>query len=66
MQGDPGFPDLVLVRPPRVMFVELKSERGRASPSQREWLDRLSRCESAPEVGIWRPRDFDELVERLR
>jgi hypothetical protein len=66
MQGHPGFPDLVLVRSPRVVFAELKSDRGRTSPAQREWLDRLSHCDLAPEVGIWRPRDFDEFAERLR
>lgn len=32
-----GFPDLVLVRD-RVLFVELKSERGKQSPAQREWM----------------------------
>ena len=66
LQGDTGFPDLVLVRSPRVIFAELKSDRGRATPAQREWLDRLSQCDIAPETGVWRPRDFDELAERLR
>jgi len=31
MRSEPGFPDLVLVRPPRVMFLELKTAKGRLS-----------------------------------
>ncbi len=38
IQGDPGFPDLVLARDGRVMFVELKAPSGRISQNQREWL----------------------------
>ena len=35
-----GFPDLVLVRD-RVLFVELKSARGRLSVEQQDWLSAL-------------------------
>ena len=34
----PGFPDLVLARDGRVMFVELKVPSGRISQNQRAWL----------------------------
>lgn len=34
-----GFPDLVLVKPPRIVFAELKKRTGRLGPGQREWLD---------------------------
>ncbi len=67
-----GFPDSVLVRPPRLIFAELKSEKGKLSPSQGEWIDVLSACrfsEENPiliEVYLWRPSDFDEIVEVLR
>jgi hypothetical protein len=36
-----GFPDYVAVRGPELIFVELKAERGRVRPQQREWLEDL-------------------------
>src|SRR5574340_48774 len=44
-QGDIGLPDLILVRPPQLIFAELKSERGRVTPGQRAWLDALRGCQ---------------------
>lgn len=41
IQGDPGFPDLVLTRDGQLVIVELKSERGVLSASQRQWLMHL-------------------------
>jgi hypothetical protein len=38
-----GFPDLVLLRPPRLIFAELKTASGRVSVAQQEWLDDLRR-----------------------
>ena len=29
-----GFPDLVLVRPPRLLFVELKKQKAKRTPAQ--------------------------------
>lgn len=58
-----GFPDLVLARPPRVIFWECKSERGRVSLDQRAWLDRLTACGMLAEV--IRPSDWDLVEERL-
>lgn len=62
----PGFPDLVLVRPPRLIFAELKSEEGRARPEQRTWLEALSGCTQAPESHLWRPRDLQEIQTLLK
>lgn len=36
-----GFPDLLVVLPGRVLFVETKALEGRVSPLQRIWLDKL-------------------------
>ena len=63
-----GFPDCVFVRlepTPRLVFAELKSEKGKVSPAQQEWLDLLGECPGV-EIFLWRPSDFDEIVECLR
>lgn len=42
MQGDPGFPDLVLSKADRpTLFLELKSEKGTHTQSQRAWQKAL-------------------------
>lgn len=60
-----GFPDLVLVRPPRLIVAELKNEKGRVSVDQRAWLDLF---ESVPcaETHLWRPDDFEAIHAALR
>lgn len=60
----PGFPDAVLLRRPRVLFVEFKSERGRLSPEQLWWLCELR--SSGQEAYVWRPSDIDKLTRILR
>lgn len=62
--SDTGWPDLVLCRPPRLLFVELKSDKGRVSEAQQAWLDRLLAC--GAEAFVWRPRDRDAVLEALR
>jgi len=59
-----GFPDLVLRRPPRLIFAELKTEKGKLTPSQEEWQADLKAC--GQEVYIWRPSDFEKIAEILR
>jgi hypothetical protein len=60
-----GFPDEVLLRPPRLVFAELKSERGRLKPEQEAWLEDLRQVPGV-EVYQWRPEDMDAIVEVLR
>lgn len=43
-RSEPGFPDLVLVRPPRVLIVELKVGRRQLTRDQAEWMRLLERC----------------------
>ena len=59
-----GFPDLVLVRRGRILFVELKAGSGRVSAEQRRWLDELE--QTGVEVYVWRPEDWDAAVAALR
>jgi hypothetical protein len=59
----PGFPDLVLIRPPELVFAELKSERGKLTASQTYWLDALTKC--GCEAYVWRPTDETQVRERL-
>jgi hypothetical protein len=60
-----GLPDLILVKPPSVIFVELKSSSGRLRPEQRMWLEALARCPGV-EAHVWRPSDWDTIVSRLQ
>ncbi len=61
--GSKGFPDLVLARNDRLVFVELKAEKGRVSPAQQEWLDDLGKA--IPEVYLWRPSDLTLIANVL-
>lgn len=64
MSGEKGFPDLVLVRPPRLIFAELKSDRGRTTDDQDEWLSLLAQVPHI-EVYLWRPRDLEQIATIL-
>ena len=64
-KSDPGWPDLVLVRPPRLLFVELKSENGKVTDAQQEWMYVLTGVPGV-EVYVWRPLDWDLIEEMLR
>jgi hypothetical protein len=57
-----GFPDRVLVRE-RVIFAELKREKGKPTDSQIEWLDQLAFA--GAEVYLWRPSDLEEIGQIL-
>ena len=59
-RSEPGFPDLCMVRGRRVVFAELKSQKGRVSTPQQNWIAALGA--TAVEVYLWRPSDRD-LIE---
>ena len=61
-----GFPDLVLCRPPRLIFAELKSATGKVTASQQQWLAVLGQVAGEVEAYLWRPADFDEIVTLLQ
>ena len=64
-RSTPGWPDLVLLRPPRALFVELKTNEGKMRPAQRETLELLARCDDM-ETYVWRPRHWAAIEEMLR
>ena len=72
VQGDgAGWPDLVLCRPSRrigkmgrLLFVELKSARGKLSEAQKAWIAALR--DSGEIVHVWRPTDWEEIERTLR
>lgn len=50
-----GFPDIVLVRE-RIVWVELKSDKGTLGEEQVIWRDRLIQAKA--EWYLWRPKDW--------
>lgn len=63
--SEKGFPDLTLIRPPRLVFAELKRDKAKTTPAQDEWLELLGACPGV-EVYVWRPADLDAIVAVLR
>jgi hypothetical protein len=57
-RSNPGFPDLVLLRPPELLFVELKTDTGRIRPEQKSWLDELDVVALA--IASWTDHAGDE------
>jgi thiol:disulfide interchange protein len=54
-----GFPDLVLLRGPRVVVAELKVGRNRPTPAQVEWLESW-RAAGVPAY-LWTPAEWGEI-----
>lgn len=78
LKGNAGLPDLVMARGGRrVIFAELKSEKGKTSDAQDGWLEALGYNRPGenrqavdpdrnPEVYVWRPSNLAEITEILR
>jgi len=66
-----GFPDLCLARAAtatstgRLILAELKSRDGKVSHEQHIWLDVLAHTIAGLEVYVWRPSDFNNIVQIL-
>ena len=64
--SEAGFPDLVMVRGTRLIFVELKTMEGRMTPAQKEWIKAFK---TMPWIGVyvWRPSQWlsGEIEEAL-
>ncbi len=65
-----GWPDLALLKEypdgrARLILAELKSPSGKLTVEQEKWIEALSKVEGI-EVYVWRPDDFENVVEILR
>lgn len=58
-----GFPDLVLVRK-KIIFAEIKSEKGKLSDAQEIWKGYLIGAHG--EYYTWRPSNWNGIVEILK
>lgn len=67
-KSQPGFPDLVLVRGERLLFVELKREGAQLRLDQQAWakaLDAIVAANVTVERHTWRPSDWPTVQEAL-
>ena len=60
LQGNAGFPDLVLARRGVVIHAELKTEKGRVTRAQMTWAVALGST-----YRLWRPSDMDDITREL-
>jgi len=59
-----GFPDLILLRGAVMIVIETKREDGQLTPEQYFWL--LAFLEITPFVYVFKPSDWDEVIEVLQ
>lgn len=64
LKGDRGFPDLILVKPPCIIIVELKRKPNKVEPDQQRWIDALAACGLDTRI-IWVPEQQDDLIREL-
>jgi hypothetical protein len=62
-RSEPGFPDLVLCRD-RLVFLEIKTETGRVSDAQGEWIAAINRAGGC--ALVVRPSDLAEIEKALK
>lgn len=56
----PGFPDFVFLGPGGIAYRELKTDKGKLSLAQMQWITLLGQV--GADVGIWRPADLNNGV----
>ena len=64
VHSPPGEPDLRMIRPPRVVFAELKTMKGKLSLHQKRAKALLEEC-GGVEYCLWRPSDWDAIEDIL-
>jgi hypothetical protein len=64
LRGMKGLPDYVAVRDGALVFAEIKSDRGKLTPDQAEWITRLQGVQTV-RTEIWYPEDLPEIKQIL-
>jgi hypothetical protein len=62
--SEPGWVDLVCLKPPVLVLAELKTTHGRLSLHQRQWLEGLQQVTTV-RTHLWRPEDWDQVRQVL-
>jgi len=62
-RSEPGWPDLTLIRPPVLVFAELKAEDGKLRKEQPHVMGLLRAC-GLP-VFLWRPSQWPDVQREL-
>ncbi len=63
-RSNPGWPDLVLVRGPIMLCLELKTAKGRISASQMAWIEALKKVRIV-HADIARPANWPDIERAL-
>jgi hypothetical protein len=68
-KSEAGYPDLCMIRDGRIIYAELKTEKGKLTPPQEYWIERISqvagKCYPNIRVFVWRPSQWEEIVSIL-
>ena len=60
-----GWPDVVLFRPGRTIYAELKREKGNDCSPEQLWVHEQIRA-AGNEVYVWRPSQLDDVIRVLQ
>ena len=66
MMGHAGVPDILAARNGRVLFIELKSEKGTLSADQAAWFAELPLGSYHLTALVLRPSGYDAFLETIR
>jgi len=64
VQGDVGYPDIVLTKGGKLACWELKGAHGKVAPAQQAWLDALALVPGV-DVRVVRPADLESCYKYL-
>lgn len=56
IKSEPGFPDLVIAREGLLLFREIKTDRGKVTEAQAQWLQLLR--SAGADASVWREADL--------